>query len=268
MKDVKVYPVELRVNPAIYDGTILEGVLIKNGDKRKFIINDAYYLNGSDIRNEKLNNKMINLKIFLKSIIYSDLEFSNIEVILNKFYDMSEIEKAGKEGQNITGVNGLNFYPEYSGIKLIYLFSDELTDIKDEVKSIHYSEKKEDTSYLEIKSKLDEIVYKSPVKQDTPKYYETFEIHKTKTFDVYELYGLVNDKDKSSVYIKHFSTALIPSAECSLYCQNLLKDKDMALIVCEYIYDKKRWVPTNQPVEKKCPSIIKNVRRKMASMNK
>lgn len=133
--EVFIHHCNVEVDLAIFQGTIFDGVYIKKGLHHEFIINDVYTFKGNNYSNNKLNLKLLEIKLYLDNInpqIHAirdrinaktnlELKVNNLENILDirKFVksDMKEIEKEYQ-------TKGLCFYPEVSGTKLVYIMDE------------------------------------------------------------------------------------------------------------------------------------------------
>jgi hypothetical protein len=92
LKSVRFIPLNVKARVGIYDGTILDGKLIKvkNG-KSVFMITDVFYLEGKDLTEDNIENKLINIKIYLDQNVRVDKKLSKITFDINKLYNYDQI---------------------------------------------------------------------------------------------------------------------------------------------------------------------------------
>ena len=125
---VKITPINVQLDESIYNGSIIDGVLLyNNGHNRKkiFVVNDLYFFRGKKLTDDKINNKMLNISVYLDSFDNKDSNLNTVELIPNKLYDLKDIKKLVNvhipKSKYSNCIKGVTFYPEISGTKLIYL---------------------------------------------------------------------------------------------------------------------------------------------------
>lgn len=232
---VKITPISVRLDESIYNGSIMDGVLLYNpGTKEKvFMINDVYMFKGQNIVDEKINYKMINVGSYLKAHYKDDKYLNSVKFEVNTLYKLQDINKLVNNfilnSKYKTSIKGLSFFPETSGTKLIYLYSN--CAVKDKV---------EDT----VKDKV--VVRDSKIASS--KVEAVFRMDKTDTPDVYSLclFKEVIKNNKKYGKYKKYCIAYVPTAQCSYFCKDILASKDSILVVCSYLQDKKRWIPVKE----------------------
>jgi hypothetical protein len=124
---VKVINISLSLDPSIYTGTIFSGIYFKSKTENIFIISDVFMFKGNDLTNIDLSFKLHLVSTYLKSNYDETTKTNSIVLTINKLYNLNEIENLiEKVIPNIKGIafKGICFYPELSGKKLIYLFSN------------------------------------------------------------------------------------------------------------------------------------------------
>lgn len=233
---VRMLPIKIRLDNYIYAGTIIDGVLLYRMNKgiKTFVINDIYYFRGERLQ-ENIQNKMINISKYLEINYVKDTILNDVELIVNTVYKLSDIKKLVN---NIIpkslfnhSIKGIAFYPETTGTKLIYLYNN--CTINDNT-SIVINTKNE--------TKTNEI--KTPNKSNNK--FIVFRFKKTDIIDVYEL-SLCDKKitkdDKTFIKYKKVDIAYIPTKECSDMCKAFLKNDQCALVECEYLSNKDKWLP-------------------------
>lgn len=242
---VKFIPVTIRLDISIYNGTIIDGVLLYNNvdGVKNFVVNDLYLFRGQNLINDKITNKMINAASYIDNI-KGDTSTDTMIIIPNKLYNMHEINQLINmyipKSKYSKSIKGIAFYPEVSGTKLIYLYnncSHEEDIIEEPVK---------------------------PVRQPNIVVSETeitavFKLKKTDIVDVYNIYlgeKAIQDGKKIFKY-KKMGIAYIPTKECSYFCKDLFNktEGDSVLVECKYDSGKNKWVPYKQVLDKKRPDL-------------
>lgn len=128
---VKFIPISVTLSQEIYEGSILDGVLLYNNynNMQHFVINDVYYFCGINLLNDKLNNKILNLTTYFNSIHENFFE-DNFKFTINKYYQLNEINnlinKIIPTSLLNKSIKGVSFNCEFSCSKLIYLFNNSL----------------------------------------------------------------------------------------------------------------------------------------------
>jgi hypothetical protein len=271
---VRFTEIKLAVDLKIYDGTIIDGILIDNdankislknnvinledngkneNSKMLFMITDVFVLNGKSIINMNYKKKMYIINDIINKYVEVNTN-NNIELFISQPYELNQITNLFQENiYNYTkkyNIKGIAFYPELSGSKLIYIFDKNDEKIKEElVKGVENINnnllileediENKDTSNLDKK-----IIYKYEIK-DIEKIKEivlNLEMKKTLMNDVYKLYAIFNYKNK---YIKKkIGIAYIPTFVLSLKCKNLFLNKENIIMKCLLINNK--WIPVEE----------------------
>lgn len=133
VNDVITFPINLKLDREIYNGTIFDGIFIQ-GKKKTFVITDVYFFKGQDYTMSKLDSKLLTTFSYLRSNYNENDKNNNIVLTVNKLYPLAEIESLVENDiPKIKDffVRGIAFYPEKSGTKLIYLYGNENKDNKD-----------------------------------------------------------------------------------------------------------------------------------------
>lgn len=227
---VNITEVNINLSDEIYNGTIIDGVLLY--DNSKFIINDVFCMHGKKLLKDKVRYKLINISKYLESIKDKS---SNIELIVNKLYNLRDISNLVStiipSSKLSSCIKGLTFYPEYSGMKLIYLYNNCSKDavIKDPVNSAFVN-----------KDEANVIV---PLVKDN--HVANIRMKVMNVVDVYQLsLGVIVDKDgKKFIMYKPIGIAYVPTIECSNMCKRIFKDKSVAIMECRYVEETDKWVP-------------------------
>ena len=156
---IKVYPFEVRLDRDVYNGTIFDGVLLRKQDEhgnKTYVINDVYYLHGQNLCHDRIDNKILNAKIYLNANLTKDLYFNRINITVGDIHPITKLRSLYNNSDS-TSMRGFTFYPEYSGLKLIFLLpkEDQTDSKKSESTEVQdnkvQKQKVRDTSYSSIK---------------------------------------------------------------------------------------------------------------------
>lgn len=181
--DVKVH-----YDDSIYRGTIIDGVYLSNRD---FIVYDVYMFKGAITNEEKMLNKLLNMKSYIRNNRSSNI--NDINLIVNNIYNLRDINiMLNRDVNNLKNNNyikGLSIHPARSGSKLLYMYLNNVS-IQDTVPTTN-------SSTIDPSNEQD---------------IRPLWITKTGTVDVYILY----DDDDVEIGI-----ASIPTLECSKFCRGL-----------------------------------------------
>ncbi len=281
-ESVRMTEIKLSVDNKLYDGTILDGVLIdtdsnivsnkSNKDKPKFqfMVTDVFMLAGKSFITQDYKKKMYMASNIFSEYIEKDNKYNNIEIHLSRPYELNQITSLFKDwlGPNVKNYNikGITFYPQYSGSKIIYIFDKQDEQYKsellsgdaviqvnsdDNIKLLDPSDKKRIFKFELMNPEcIDDIVL-------------NLGMIKTNIPDVYKLYGIFtnSNSDKELQYIKKkIGIAYIPTYVLSLKCKSYFMGKDELVMSCRFNSNKKKWVPIDEADVQKI-DIINNEKR-------
>lgn len=250
---VKIIPIYIRLTEEIYNGTIIDGVLLYNNINRMkhFVVNDIYYFRGKNLSSDKITNKMLNIGTYLETI-KEDIIMNNITLIVNKLYELADIKQLVNsyipKSKYNKSIKGLAFYSEYSGVKLLFLYNNGSHDNEND------NQVNDDKNTVQKEKTI--IIVNKDVQVTT------FKMKKTEIVDVYNLYlgEKLSDNGKKLFKYKKIGLAYIPTKECSAYCKNLFGvNDDSILIDCKYDTEKERWVPFKLVTDKKRPDLVNQI---------
>ena len=167
---------------------------------------------------------------------------------LNNIKDL--IDNKLEEIDHKSHIKGIAFYPETSGTRLIYLYSNTAMkgyNFEDSVKKSTNNENEEENvseKDIDIPSETSAV----------------FEMRPTEMMDVYKLYLLIKIKinNKKTVKSKKIDIAYIPTTECSKLCQNITHNKKKVLVTCVYNIEKRKWSPVDISTGKR-PNFVKEI---------
>jgi hypothetical protein len=265
--------VSIETDSTIYNGTILDGILIKKGRnyKDQFIISDIYTFKGVDYSNISLDVKLFEIKSYLETttpqinlLKNRHKHFSGLDLGINKLYSMNDVDKfVNKVVPQLKDykVRGINFYPEYSGTKLIYLFSNnKKTDQYNNSNnnSNNNNNEKKLTKYKFISSTVDPV-------------YSVLEMKTTNTVDIYRLYSVekIKKNNKTMLKRKKMGIAYIPTTERSKWCQKILleSNKTSLLVKCLFHDNKGKWEPIELDTKSKFPTLFSDINIEVVEMS-
>lgn len=234
VNNVNIMSVELDLSDEIYNGTIIDGVMLYNNTK--FIINDIFCFKGVKLLDDKIKYKLINISKYLE-LCKPNMKSNNLSLVVNKLYDLRDISNVVSTiipaSQLSNSIKGLTFYSEYSGMKLIYLYNNCSRDtvLKEPVNNAFVSKNDE----------IDNIIV-SKVKDN---HIANIRLKSMDIIDVYQLsLGIIIDKDdKKFIMYKPIGIAYIPTIECSTLCKSVFASSQIAIMECRYIEETDKWVP-------------------------
>lgn len=269
---VRITEIKLSVDLKLYDGTILDGIIIDsdsniigntNSDTKQestrmnFMITDVFMLGGKSLITMDYKKKMYMSSLMFEKLISSKSNSNNISLNISRPYEMNEIKElfATDINQGIKNLNikGITFYPQYSGNKLIYIFDkqdekykQELMERKGEINIIgqsnlcqenfEYSDKKRIFKFELVDPEcIDDIVL-------------NLEMVKTGTQDVYKLFGIfTGTQDKKTIFIKkNIGFAYIPTYILSIKCKLYFMNRESIIMSCVFNTQKNKWIPVDE----------------------
>ena len=275
---VRITEIKLNVDLKLYDGTILDGILIDNdntivsnknslsNNKMYFMITDVFTLCGKSLITMDYKKKMYFISIMFEKIIENNSK-NNIELYVSRPFELNYLETLFKEyiENNIKNYNikGISFYPQYSGTKLIYIFDKQDDNFKNKLFSRNFKINNEDIKndensidYLDNK-KIFKFELNDPECIDD--IILNLEMKKTGIPDVYKLYGVFYNNKKQYIK-KKIGNAYIPTYILSLKCKIYFLNKNSLIMSCYFNTNKNKWVPIEEASVKKI-DIINNEKR-------
>ena len=285
---VRFIEIKLPVSIKVYDGTILDGILIDSmNNKMEFMITDAFVLNGKSLITMDYKTKMYMMEEVVKQFSTeekggnNDGGLRNINVYVSRPFEINQFNSLFSEyiSSNVTKYNikGITFYPNVSGTKLIYIFDKSDDKLRNELctdtynYNYDYDYKRDNNNHDNINNDANDndgysknpnlkIVYKYElVNIEDNKLIEcNLEMHKTDIPDVFKLFGIFLDK---GVYIKRrIGIAYIPSYKLSLKCKSHFMNKNVIIFTCKLDVNKNKWIPIDEATVQKIDIINKHQR--------
>ena len=262
---VRITEIKLSVDLKLYDGTILDGIMIDsdsniigssnaNSNKINFMVTDIFMLGGKSLITMDYKKKMYQGMLLLENLISNTDKKNNIELFISRPFELNEIKELFNDyiRDNIKNYNikGITFYPQYSGTKLIYIFDkqddktkSDLIDGSLEIKefgensneneeSFEYSDKKRIFKFELVNPEcIDDIVL-------------NLEMKKTNIHDVYKLFGIFSNKN--TFIKKRIGFAYIPTYILSIKCKLYFLNRDSIIMSCLFNTNKNKWVPIDE----------------------
>ena len=267
---VRVTEIKLGIDLKLYDGTILDGIIIdsdsniisnsdtkQNSTKMNFMVTDVFMLGGKSLITMDYKKKMYMCNLMFEKLISSNTNSNNIIINISKPYEMNEIKELFatdiNNGIKNLNIKGITFYPQYSGTKLIYIFDkqdekykQELMERKGEINIIgqsnlcqenfEYSDKKRIFKFELVDPEcLDDIIL-------------NLEMVKTETQDVYKLFGIFTGiQDKKTIFIKkNIGFAYIPTYILSIKFKLYFMNRESIVMSCVFNTQKNKWIPVDE----------------------
>lgn len=277
---VKIDMRNLKLDIDIYQGTILDGILVKQSKKEDlFIISDVYQFCGVDYTKSKLDDKLKMVIKYLQENYNQEHIENNMMLSVNKIFPINQTEHVVNNVvpsiKNLKA-RGLCFYPEISETKLIFLFNNnnnsnnnektpEKQDIKQHIKrevSFKTSDKPGD-KFEKDKFEKDN--------DDKPKYkyvntskkivYAILEVKSTSNVDVYKLNAVerVNIDGKKVLKRISMGIAYISGTEQSHKMNKIFAQDKKVLMKCKFLNDKSKWEPIDVDKSTPHPTLMEDI---------
>ena len=276
---VRISEFKVSVDLKLYDGTIMDGIIIDNDvnivssknnktNKVSFMVSDVFMFSGKSMITVDYKQKMYFLSLMMNKMgDFKNSSTNNTEIIISRPYELNQIKDMFLElNNNLKNYNikGITFYPQYSNNKLIYIFDKQDDKFKNDllsglIKEDNLLNNKEEES--DIDQNIDKkIIFKFEL--DNPECIDdiilNFEMIKSNIPDVYKLYSIFQ---KNNIYIKKkIGVAYIPTYVLSLKCKIYFLNTDSLIMSCKFNTNKNKWIPIEEATVKKI-DIITNEKR-------
>lgn len=227
IKFTKIIKIKIMTSSSMFNGSIFDCKLIRNKEKYHLLIKDCYKLMGNDLVKMELLDKMN----YLNNVLPNTIESNNyFDIKINKLFKYDELENLINKiiPNSKLNVQGIIFYPVYSGISIIYT---NINKNKNKI-NITTNEKISNTTYSLI-TDIDKILKNRIYSYESNGKKDFFEMEKTDISDVYNLY-----KDEERIGIAH-----IPNIKISSYCRELFENSNKYNFKCVYNNNFKKWIP-------------------------
>lgn len=227
IKMVKIIKLKIRSSSSIFRGSIFDAKLINNKNKYIMLIKDCYKLLDNDLTKMEMSEKMSYLNNILNNQIYDNPYF---DIKINKLFDYENLENLINDiiPKSKLEIQGLIFFPKYSGVQTIYTNNKKQKKI-----DINTSENIKNSTYDMIVN-IDKILKEREYSYEKEGKKEKLKLQKTNIIDVYN----VIDKDNEKLGIAH-----IPNIKISSYCQEVFRNSSESIFLCVYNNNFKKWIP-------------------------
>lgn len=278
--------IKLSVDLKIYDGTILDGVIIdsesnivaskttKEKPKIQFMVTDVFMLAGKSLLNVDYKKKMFMVSNMFEQYIQLNNKTNTIDLYVSRPYELNQVQSLFRDyvQPNIKKFNikGITFYPQYSGTKIIYVFDKQDEKYKNELLTGDAKIEINPDNNLQL-LELDDNDNKKRIFKFELMNLEciddiilNLEMKKTPTPDVYKLFGIFcysNSTNNQLQYVKKkIGIAYIPTYTLSLKCKSYFLNTNVLIMSCKFNTNKNKWIPIEEaPIQK--IDIINNEKR-------
>jgi len=289
---VKIDIRNIRLDYEIYQGTILDGILVKQSKKDDiFIISDVYTFKGVNYTKSKLDEKLKLIREYLEEHYNEDHLDNNIRLSINKIFPIEQTEHlVNKVLPTIKELKyrGLCFLPEISDTKLIFMFKNEennqeskkVEGNKIEFKQVNDSPKKIVKQIQKTKDSVITMPLENNYNTGTKyKYintsgkdvYATLEVKPTDNIDVYKVNAIERIIQEGKKILKRvpLGIAYISGIKQSHNIRQLIQDNSgkQILMKCKYNDDKSKWEPIELDTTAKCPNLITDIDLEMMELS-
>lgn len=279
---VRMTEIKLAVDNKLYEGTILDGVLIdtesniiasKNDQDKarfQFMVTDVFMLAGKSLITMDYKKKMYLSSNILNELVEKDNKYNNLELYISRPYELNQLPSLFKDwiNPNIKNYNikGITFYPQYSGSKIIYIFDKQDEQYKNELLSgeaVIQVNEDDNLKLLDPSDKKRIFKFELMNPECIDDIVLNLGMRKTIIPDVYKLYGVFTNSNSTGEiqYIKkRIGIAYIPTYVLSLKCKSYFLNNDELVMSCRFNTNKKKWVPIEEAEVQKI-DIINNEKR-------
>jgi len=260
----------INLSQEIYEGTVFEGILIKqHGKLDTYMICDCYSFCGEDFTEVNLIDKLNKINTYLEKN-YTNSPYNNIILELNKIYTITDIEIAIADiDKTQFKCRGLCFYPDISETKLVFLMTqieDNRTIYKRNELYSTITQNNNSTGLNNTNTKQKYITkpnkFNNRFNDKIEDIIFTLEIVPTNFNDVYQLYAcdmiLKDNKPKYKKY--NIGIADIQTNKIYTLVKNITQHGSK-MMKCKYDTETQKWVPIEEDMESKRPSLISNIRK-------
>ncbi len=282
---VRLTEINIGVDLKIYDGTILDGVIIdsesnivssktdKENPKIQFMVTDVFVLAGKSLITTDYKKKMFMVSNMFDQLVELKNKTNNIDLYISRPFELNQVQSMFRDyiQPNIKKYNikGVTFYPQYSGTKIIYVFDKQDEKYKNELltgDAVIESNQENNLQLLDPNETDKKRIFKFELMdlECVDDIVLNLEMKKTNISDVYKLFGIfhcVNPQTNQEQYIKkRIGIAYIPTYTLSLKCKSYFLNKDVLIMSCKFNTNKNKWIPIDEAEVQKI-DIINNEKR-------
>ena len=285
--NVFIHHCNVDIDLSLYNGTIFDGIYIKNGNTHEYIITDIYYFKGTDYTSNKLSHKLFEVKVYLDNI-GEQITFNqnkihsrtDISLKVNELCDIKDIRKyieSDIKKYSNYQTRGICFYPDISGTKLIHLFSSDNTNINrpntqdnntNNTMSIQRHKNTNDISSQLQRSKR--LIKKVFMAKSNDPIYAILEMKATSTVDIYKMNAVEKVVTDGKTKLKKYQMdiAYISSIEKSGWARDIINESSngSVLVKCIWRDDKHKWEPLVIAKNIRLPSSMDDILEKILVM--
>ena len=236
---------KFKFNSSIFDGTLLDGELVKNfNGEWVFLINDLPYFKGENIITTPFSQRYKLIKSMIENEYKEDLNISMCKIDYKRNYELNNImylfnlqEKLNYKCSGLYFKNENNFSDNY-----LYIFPECRSDYK--VNQMKNNGLIQQTSPTQSSVNVqDTPLPQGNLNMKIVNNKCSFEIRVTErsSEDIYELYAY----NRSNI-LERIGVASIQDIKTSNFCKNLLMDKEKDIVLCSYNKHFKKWKPLEQ----------------------
>ena len=109
-RNLNFYTIDVVGDQSIYDGTMFDGELVKNGDSYTYIIYDSVCLCGNRINRDTFSSRLAEIDCCVKTLI-TPLKTNFIEIETKTFYRLSDFVNFLEHYETVNNKDGIIFMP-------------------------------------------------------------------------------------------------------------------------------------------------------------
>jgi hypothetical protein len=241
---------KINFEDSLFEGTLLEGEMIKNNNTWVFAINDIFSHKSKKTENIDLVERINDISYILENNYFPD-KMDCCDIILKKYFKYSEYSSIPEFINRLPYTSrGLYFKPLNNSRKDILLnFNDSLVkrDLKKKISDGIFSlkEKPEDEKHIEkhiVKTNSPVVIHNNilnNLENNSTTNEKVLYGKKTEDIDVYELYESLEACSLHSI-------ACVMKMETSKFLRNVFKDTPITQrvkLLCEFNAKQKKWKP-------------------------
>jgi hypothetical protein len=236
-KKLLIVKIIIKAQPKIFEGSVFNCRLIQDGDKANFKIYDCFkYQNSFAIPNLELDKKLK----FLNNNISINFETNKlIKISTIDLYHYTDLKKLVTNliPESDFGVIGISFLPLKSGMEIIYIDNNDISQSKNQTKNQTKTSFYEQVNIKDLKKfSLSNLLEKRTYEYEKSGKEKNLLLKKTDITDVYNIYEYY-EKDKK------IGIAYIPSLKISHMCKEQICNDNYYEYNCRFNEKRNKWIP-------------------------
>jgi hypothetical protein len=264
MITIQITNIPLSCDSVLYNGTIFDGKLIQNNSENIFLIQDCFYCMNKSMLEMDMISKLQEIDSIINSYINKN-SCNKFKLKINTLSNYDNLENIINTLEKCSlPTNGLIFYPQKSGINILYIEKkivekitnndniiiknhtyDLINNYVEFLKSRTYSYEHQIPKGVGLDSMTSSLnnqlgISESQVNNLNKIKSQILWLSKTIIPDVYDI-SMTENSNKIGI-------ALIPNLKISYMCDNLINDKSVPFN-CNFSQKFKKWIPIS-PYEK------------------